>query len=820
MKYIIAWLLIACSWLPLFALPLTGNFTVSPSGNYTSIATAVSDLNTNGVGSGGVVFEVGAGSVFTGLVPVITATGTAGNPITFRKSGSGANPRIIAGAGAGTSDAIIYLSGSDYITFESIDLEENSSNVTNNERMEYGFYLTNKSVTDGASHNTIKNCRVTLNRANPNSRGIGISDNFTASSAAGACSYNRFESFAVSNCYQGILLYGTAAYPQEGNEITGTRSSQFYIGAETANDIGGSSGAVVGISGTNQKSLKIEYGTIHNLASQGNVTGLNLQSISGSVVCTNLSIHDLTTLSTSSLSQCIGMKINPVNTAGQKFSIYNNLIYKLISSYTSGSVSDLLVHGISLTNDGSTGSEIDVFYNSILISGSLNSSSTALTCSNNSGEKIIFQNNIIKNATSAQSGIAKHYCLYFQNGYAWPSEIIFSHNVYYSVNTNGYLGFCTNSYQTLPVWQSYTGQEGGSVWADPVFISAENLQIELDPNVGNAGIPLASVTLDYQGNNRNTIAPDPGAYEFNNQRPANIANPAYGQVLDTLNISLSWDVTAGYPTNFKVYLGTDSPPTNIINGITTAAYNYQVEGLPNNHRIYWQIIPCSVYEEADACPVWYFDTNYIEHTLPVELSSFTFSDTLSDTISLKWITQSESGILGYNLFECEQNNPALAQRLNFSLITREAAQVLGTQATYTYSIANIDPGEHYFWLELLEMNGLNQFYGPLYYKRNFPTDTSHSSQPMYDEFSISPNPLSFVSWVEFSLKENTSVELALYNCKGQKVKNITRGNFAKGKNKTSFETKDLQNRKLASGVYFVIMKTSQSQIIKKILILK
>ncbi len=64
-------------------------------GDYATIAAAVADLNAQGVGSGGLTFEVNAGYVENITAPIlVTATGTSTAPIEFMKSGARANPSI------------------------------------------------------------------------------------------------------------------------------------------------------------------------------------------------------------------------------------------------------------------------------------------------------------------------------------------------------------------------------------------------------------------------------------------------------------------------------------------------------------------------------------------------------------------------------------------------------------------------------------------------------------------------------------------------------------------------------------------------------
>ena len=192
------------------ATPLTGIKTIKSSGgDYSSFASAIDDLNSNGVGTGGVTFNVDAG--FTEIISSalsITATGTSANPIVFQKSGIGANPLITAyTTGTGTpgtavQDGIWNLVGSDYITIDGIDLTDNPANTTNPSTMEYGFGFFKASVTNGCQYNTIKNCVVTLNRVN-NAKVKQTTTNGIDST----CLTSNLESFEVSATSRGQPLF-------------------------------------------------------------------------------------------------------------------------------------------------------------------------------------------------------------------------------------------------------------------------------------------------------------------------------------------------------------------------------------------------------------------------------------------------------------------------------------------------------------------------------------------------------------------------------------------------------------------------------------
>ena len=130
--------------------------TKSIPGDYATIAAAITDLNTQGVGPGGVTFNIAAG--YSETAPVggyeITATGTLANPIIFQKSGVGANPLITAYAGGNSKqrfttkhDGIWRMVGTDYLTIDRLSFQENPANTTDSLMMEYaiGFYKTGAS---------------------------------------------------------------------------------------------------------------------------------------------------------------------------------------------------------------------------------------------------------------------------------------------------------------------------------------------------------------------------------------------------------------------------------------------------------------------------------------------------------------------------------------------------------------------------------------------------------------------------------------------------------------------------------------------------
>jgi trimeric autotransporter adhesin len=212
------------------SIAVTGytNTTPNLASSYTSLANAISAINAITAMSGPVVFNLAAGGTETAVNQVITTTyTTATNTLTFQKSGAGANPLITAGVGTGTYDGVIEIQGTDYVTFDGIDVQESSGNTTTTTQMEWGYGIFVTSATNASQYITIKNCTITLNKTNTGSNGIytrnysATGTSYTPTSTAGVVSYCKFYNNTISNVYTGIYLYAntTITYYGMNNEV-------------------------------------------------------------------------------------------------------------------------------------------------------------------------------------------------------------------------------------------------------------------------------------------------------------------------------------------------------------------------------------------------------------------------------------------------------------------------------------------------------------------------------------------------------------------------------------------------------------------------
>jgi hypothetical protein len=323
---------------------MTGTKTIDntlPTGgnNYQSFTAAINDLNTQGVGAGGVIFNVIAGQVFTELPPTINATGTSANQIIFQKSGAGADPVIsgingnIAGVYGLNGDAVIRINGGDYLTFNGIDVRDDPSNVTTTTQMEYGYLLTKSTVVDtnGCKNVTISNCAITLNKTNVATIGVFLSNLGTGGSsvnynttATTNVSHDNFRCYnnTISNVNTGAYYLGVAAVSPY---TLYDQNNGFGVeGRNIVTNFGGSSTIAYGFYASYQNNLKIANDSISG-GTGSTSTVYGIYTTSG--VNTNVDIYNnAVSLTSGATTSTVYGIYNAMGTSGTTnvVNIYNN----------------------------------------------------------------------------------------------------------------------------------------------------------------------------------------------------------------------------------------------------------------------------------------------------------------------------------------------------------------------------------------------------------------------------------------------------------------------------------------------------------------
>ena len=363
-------------------------------GDYATLALAITDLNTQGVGAGGVTLNLLAGNPETAPVGgyQITASGTLADPIIIQGN---ANVITAATQTAGSlNDAIFKILGGDFIAINGFVMQENPANTVltpagSNTMTEWGVALLYASATNGAQNNAIAGNTITLNRAYGNSWGVYSNTRHTATAItivadvtaiSGTNSNNRVNANIISNVNYGVAFIGstTAANMDFGNDVGGTSA----LTGNTFSNFGG-------------------LGAISNPVSN---TGTSYGVFMNNQTADNVSFNTFTTtLSGTSITfRAIFKDYSGGSPTGTFTSSINNNSFTIASNFTaSGTFEHIRSQGMGALATAT----ININNNSI-IGSSVTNTSTIVGIINASAPGILsMSNNIIRGLTSnAASG--------------------------------------------------------------------------------------------------------------------------------------------------------------------------------------------------------------------------------------------------------------------------------------------------------------------------------------------------------------------------------------------------------------------------------
>ncbi|MEN6445820.1 MAG: FlgD immunoglobulin-like domain containing protein [Candidatus Cloacimonas sp.] len=258
---------------------------------------------------------------------------------------------------------------------------------------------------------------------------------------------------------------------------------------------------------------------------------------------------------------------------------------------------------------------------------------------------------------------------------------------------------------------------------------------------------------------------------------------------------LNWNVH-NFP---KLYLSNSDEPLNTIwNPAKPREISFMAHNFPNNRD--------------DA---YYYIGRGTDDTLPVTLSSFIASQSGMSSVKITWITQSETNVMGFNILRSNQSNLDSAINLGYLTPATNTSQL----RIYQYTDQVLTTGIYYYWLEIVDFNGTNSFYGPAIVEIQ-NTGSQSPSIPVLEGFhSIAPNPLDSDAKIFFGVPSKSVALIQVYNIKGQRVKTILNETKDSGNFSVQWDARDDRGNLLANGNYILSLNASGKVWTKKIAIL-
>lgn len=560
--------------------------------------------------------------------------------------------------------------------------------------------INNPSITE---YNTVQNIRVYTAYSDESATGICLMGN---ASSINYCRNNTIKNITIidsdSSTICGIRLLSSGTINCQNNLI-----DSLLIYSLNNNKTTKCYGIQANLFSTGGSNL-VEKNVIRNI-SAGSSTSTQLNIAGGIYIQRGLGMTGIN-------NEISNIKVKSINSNsyifGIKLDIGTNNIYNNMLCLGEAIENPYKIYGI-YDKAGNN----NYYYNSLNVLGNYNSNSGSSYCFYSDITPTVareIKNNLFYNQRSGSG--SKNYALKM----ASLNNTVLDYNNYKSEICGNYLG----NISSFEDWQIATSQDEHSKSFIPAYIANDNLHLSsVAGNINYIGIPVSTVSTDFDGETRNLNTP---------------------------------------------FLGADERPESL--------------------------------------------------TLPVELSSFMGSMANSSSVTLQWITQSESNMMGYHVYRSETEDLSQADRMTTNIIP---AQNLAIEHQYNFEDKDITGNCLYnYWLMSYEMDGSTNSYGPVQILTTAPGAPTTPEVFETGGLAFYPNPFNPSGTVSFSLAEKMHTEVSIYNVKGQKIITLVNLDLDKGKHLIPWNGKDKYGVPCATGVYFYQINTRNYSEIKKIMLLK
>lgn len=207
-----------------------------------------------------------------------------------------------------------------------------------------------------------------------------------------------------------------------------------------------------------------------------------------------------------------------------------------------------------------------------------------------------------------------------------------------------------------------------------------------------------------------------------------------------------------------------------------------------------------------------------DQTLPVTLSHFSATLSSQNYVQLTWTSQSESNLLGYNVFRSDSHDLGSAAKIS-DLI--EGTNTSQTQIYAYYDKELPDEGTYYYWLQHVDLDGSSGFHGPVSVVFSIISEGDSPGIPTITKLGNAyPNPFNPHTTLQYQLKDPGRVEIDIYNVRGQIVRSFSRYHDAAGRYSILWNGCDDSGKALLSGVYLYRMRSGDYCAIKKLVMQK
>ena len=206
-----------------------------------------------------------------------------------------------------------------------------------------------------------------------------------------------------------------------------------------------------------------------------------------------------------------------------------------------------------------------------------------------------------------------------------------------------------------------------------------------------------------------------------------------------------------------------------------------------------------------------------DDTLPVEFSAFTAVAGSGNKVSLQWITQSETNLVGFRIYRGRDLD------LNSAMMLNTFISATNTSQTQVYVFADKEipeNGNYFYWLQCLDLDGSTQTFGPTSALVNF-TDPGTPGIPLVQGINRAyPNPFNPRTRIQIGVLGSGPAKLTVFNLKGQVVKVLLDEFRQEGTYSLDWDGTDSRGKNVPSGVYQLVLKQGGKSFSSKLTLIK
>ncbi|GBE26607.1 hypothetical protein BMS3Bbin03_00522 [bacterium BMS3Bbin03] len=210
-------------------------------------------------------------------------------------------------------------------------------------------------------------------------------------------------------------------------------------------------------------------------------------------------------------------------------------------------------------------------------------------------------------------------------------------------------------------------------------------------------------------------------------------------------------------------------------------------------------------------PVIANDTDDI--SLPIILSSFT-GEFYDQGIILKWKTQSEVNILGFNLYRALSDSTDF-MKVNNSIIRSRGNSTIINKYSYMDMVIPME-NKYFYRIEVVELNGNRKICKNIAMKR---TNRNHGIPNSYKIVGSFPNPFKSSTEIKYQIAKESFVSVDIFNLLGQHTAILVHENMKAGYHSIRWNGLNKYAEHVPDGLYIIRLSAKGFVMCKKILLL-